>query len=138
MNRAELQHLSRARKQEASLLLRQGHGLGGYYLMGYAVECALKACIAKQTKRHDFPDKGLANHAHTHDLPNLAKLAGLGTALETELAKSKSFAVNWAIVKDWSESARYDLTITPRRAREFYSACAARKSGVLTWIRSKW
>jgi len=30
---------------------------GAYYLAGYAVECAIKACIAKGTRRYEFPDK---------------------------------------------------------------------------------
>ena len=30
-----------------------------YYMIGYCVECALKACIAKQIRRFDFPDKKL-------------------------------------------------------------------------------
>jgi hypothetical protein len=35
-----------------------------YYLAGYPVEFALKACIAKSTERHDFPDKRRANQSH--------------------------------------------------------------------------
>jgi len=38
-------------------LLRLGLFDGAYYLAGYAVECALKACIAKGTQRFEFPDK---------------------------------------------------------------------------------
>ena len=46
---------SELKRQKA--LLDGGYPAGAYYLMGYAVECALKACIAKQTKRYDFPPK---------------------------------------------------------------------------------
>lgn len=35
----------------------QGLYDGAYYLSGYAVEWALKACIAKNVKRYDFPDR---------------------------------------------------------------------------------
>jgi hypothetical protein len=31
---------------------------GAYYLAEYAIECAFKACIAKRTQQHDFPEKG--------------------------------------------------------------------------------
>jgi len=54
MNRTELQRLSRIRIKEAKFLLDGGCYNGAYYLAGYAVECALKACIAKQTHRHDL------------------------------------------------------------------------------------
>jgi HEPN domain-containing protein len=33
------------------VLLEAGLYAGAYYLAGYAVECALKACIAKKTAR---------------------------------------------------------------------------------------
>ena len=56
-NREALQLISRQRKREAAALLRAKLFPGAYYLAGYAVECALKACVAKQTNKHDFPNK---------------------------------------------------------------------------------
>ena len=58
MDRRDLQALSRIRINEAKGLLSLGLHDGAYYLAGYAVECALKACIAKETKRHEFPING--------------------------------------------------------------------------------
>jgi HEPN domain-containing protein len=75
MNRLELQELARIRLREARHLLRHRFYDGAYYLSGYAVECGLKACVAKQTKRHDFPDKDRAVKSYTHDLLQLVKLA---------------------------------------------------------------
>ncbi len=49
-----------------------------------------------------------------------------------------TFEVNWATVKDWSESKRYELGITNAEAKDLYSACTARRHGVLTWIRKRW
>jgi len=46
-------------------------------MAGYAVECALKACIAKQTKRYDFPDKKRVRDVFTHNLETLVKVAEL-------------------------------------------------------------
>jgi HEPN domain-containing protein len=50
--------MAMVRLKEANVLLRLGLSDGAYYLAGYAVECALKACIAKGTRRYEFPDKG--------------------------------------------------------------------------------
>ena len=50
LNRDNLQRVSDLRAEEARLLLDNGHYPGAYYLLGYAVECALKACIAKQVR----------------------------------------------------------------------------------------
>jgi hypothetical protein len=68
MNRTDLQKLSRMRVKEAKALLDAGQSCGAYYLTGYAVECALKACIAKQVRRNDFPDKRTVTESYTHDL----------------------------------------------------------------------
>jgi len=57
MDRRALQELSRVRLKEARALAAVGLFDGSYYLAGYAVECALKACIAKGTRRFEFPDK---------------------------------------------------------------------------------
>jgi HEPN domain-containing protein len=57
VDRRDLQELSKVRLKEAKALLDLGLYDGAYYLAGYAVECALKAGIAKETRRHQFPDK---------------------------------------------------------------------------------
>jgi hypothetical protein len=138
MNRQELQALSKNRRQEAAALLKSKHYSGAYYLLGYSIECALKACIAKQINKHDFPNKDLANKAHVHDLEKLLNLSGLESAFQAEAVKNKPFEVNWAVVKDWKETSRYNCTITAADARDLYSACTSRKNGILTWIRKKW
>jgi HEPN domain-containing protein len=50
MNRTDLQQLAELRIKEARILLDGDSYSGAYYLAGYAIECALKACIAKRTK----------------------------------------------------------------------------------------
>src|SRR5439155_18484686 len=57
MNRADFHKLTEIRMREAKVLLARKCYEGAYYLAGYAVECALKACIAKRTQAHDFPPK---------------------------------------------------------------------------------
>jgi hypothetical protein len=138
MNRRDLQALSKLRRNEAAVLLKAKHYAGAYYLLGYSVECALKACVAKQIRRHDFPDKDLATRAYVHNLEQLLKLAGLGPALNAEMEVNKTLEVNWAVVKDWKEAARYASSISPAEAKDLYSACTSRKNGVLAWIRARW
>jgi HEPN domain-containing protein len=137
-NRKDFQEISRLRWKEAKALLKLGHYPGAYYLAGYAVECALKACIAKQTKRHDFPDKNVAGKAWVHDLGALLKLAGLEPALDSDMSLNKTLELNWAVAKDWDESARYAPILTEVQARELHSACGSRKNGILPWIRKRW
>lgn len=138
MNRVDLQKLAEIRRGDARALLDLKRYAGAYYLTGYSIECALKACIAKQVKRHDFPEKKLVNDAYTHDLERLVKLAGLASDLEKNLKAYPYFELNWTIITDWSESKRYDQNISEAQAKDLYSACVARKYGLLTWIRARW
>ena len=138
MNRTELQNLSRQRRKEANALLKRELYPGAYYLIGYAVECALKACIAKQTARHDFPDKTLATKVYTHNIDQLVGLAGLDLGLKTEMKENRKLQTNWLIVKDWSEASRYESRITRVQAEDMYTACVARKHGFLSWVTRRW
>jgi HEPN domain-containing protein len=137
MNRQHFQHVASLRVQEAKVLLEAGQYPGAYYLIGYAIECALKACVAKQVKRHDFPDKKIANEVFTHDLEKLVKLAGLGPDLDKDRKGNQILDLNWAIVKDWSESVRYDVGITEAQACDLFTACTG-KDGILPWVKKKW
>lgn len=138
MNRATFQQISILRTREAAALLSARQFPGAYYLIGYAVECALKACFAKQVHRYDFPDKDLVNKVYTHKLETLLSLSGLMPDLQSEMRSSKALELNWTIVKDWSELSRYELGITEKEAYDMYSATTARRHGVLTWIKRRW
>jgi hypothetical protein len=137
MNRNVFQKLTNIRVREARALIEAGHYPGAYYLAGYAVECALKACVSRQVKRFDFPDKKFINDAHTHELEKLVGLAGLASDFKRDMQANKDLQVNWAVVKDWKESFRYEIGITRQQARDLYSACTGR-NGVLPWIKKRW
>jgi hypothetical protein len=66
------------------------------YLAGYAVECALKACITKKTKRHDFPPniKAIGEY-YTHELEKLVKGAELGGLLKAKEDSDVQFNLIW-------------------------------------------
>lgn len=130
--------LSRVRRREARVLMDAGLPAGSYYLAGYAVECALKAGIASSVQQFDFPDKAFANNCFTHDLSQLMKLAGLEKTFDADAQASPALARNWAIVKDWRETIRYERTIEMKTARAMYRAITARRVGVLAWLRQHW
>ncbi len=137
MNRSDLQTVARLRVREAKTLLDNGYYSGAYYLLGYAIECALKACIAKQINRHDFPDRRLINDSYTHDLEKLLNISGLKRAFEQARQENGDLDDNWAIVQDWHEDSRYNTSTLETAARGFYSAVAAR-NGVLAWLKKRW
>ena len=129
--------MSALRLTEAKSLLNGRHYDGAYYLAGYVVECALKACIAKQTRRYDFPNKRIAIDSYTHDLNQLIRVVGLQAILEAEMLRDQDFSVNWAIVKDWSEESRYDRH-DAAAAKGLYSAVADARHEVLRWLKRHW
>lgn len=102
LTRSDLQNLAAVRVREARILLRARQYASAYYLAGLAVECALKACIARGTQRHDFPPppNWVRDNVYTHDVTKLVKAAGLEQALDQEMATRAAFAQNWAVVKD--------------------------------------
>ena len=65
------------------------------------------------------------------------RVAGLAPEFELERAGNPALELNWAITKDWSESARYDEGISEGQARDLYSACVGR-NGVLPWVKKRW
>jgi HEPN domain-containing protein len=121
MNRFDLQKMAEERVADAAALLDAGRFQAAYYLCGYAIECALKACIAKQIREFDFPDRKLINDSYVHDLTKLLRVAGIDRLLQGEEGRNHDFATNWAIVKDWSEASRYNVGITPSQAAAFFS-----------------
>ena len=138
MNRTDLHSLVDLRVADANALLGSGRYAAAYYIVGYAVECALKACIAKQIKEHDFPDRKLILHSYTHNLEQLLAITGLKADFDARIQADKVFEVNWTIVKDWSENARYDATITEVKARDLVAAVTDQAYGVLTWLKTQW
>jgi len=126
------------RIQEAKCLLDNGFYEGAYYLAGYAVECGLKACIAKQIKQYEFPDKKFVGDSYTHDLNKLLGLSGLREEHRTRAEDEPSFANNWTVVKDWSEEERYTVQVDEPRARDLLAAITDNDTGILSWSKKWW
>jgi HEPN domain-containing protein len=138
MNRIDLQKLAQIRIEEAEALLKAKKWAGAYYLAGYGVECALKACVAKKTKRHDFPDKDFAAKCFTHKLEQLVVQAGVQMIFQAARTADPDLEVNWTIVKDWDEKARYERKRSRAQAQGLYDAITDSVHGVLTWIKLHW
>lgn len=104
-------------------------------MAGYALECTLKACIAKQVKQFDFPDKKLASDSYTHNLGNLLIIAGLKQKLTEQEKQNEEFKLNWAVVIEWSEETRYECAITKQQAHNLFNSITDNESGILPWLK---
>ncbi len=137
MNRAELQRLAEERISDAKVLLVARHWSAAYYLAGYAVECALKACIAGLMKSEEFPDKNFAAQCWTHKLEDLRRLAGLEAVFDAASKADPDLRDNWNTVKDWKEDSRYART-PKAKAESLYKAITNMMHGVLPWLKQRW
>jgi HEPN domain-containing protein len=137
VNRIDLQKIADERIAEAKVLLDVGKWSGAYYLAGYAVECALKACIAKLTKAEDFPDKQIVQDSWTHSIVKLVTTAGAQAQLLADCDANVVLSSNWQTAKDWTESSRYEFK-TEAEAKGLYDAITDSLNGVLPWIKHRW
>jgi len=89
VNRADLQKLATERIADARALLTAKRWSGAYYLSGYAVESALKACIVVRLRTSDeFPDKRFSEQCWTHNLTHLMTLSSMKPSFD--IARSLS------------------------------------------------
>jgi HEPN domain-containing protein len=138
-NRLDFQKLAELRLKEAKVLLKNKCYEGAYYLAGYSVECALKACIAKKTQLHDFPPKPqVVSSYYTHHIESLANFAGLQVALKNQEQSVVHFRTNWGYVTKWAEHYRYETQVNSQDAWDLYRAITNSRSGVLVWLKKYW
>lgn len=136
ITRTHLRQLADLRVQEAQALLGIGHAAGAYYLAGYAVECALKACICAHGQPDHFPPPPEeVKELYSHNLEKLLSRALLAEALKAH--PDGTLKSNWALVKDWSEQSRYNFP-EATQAEQLLTAVADPAHGVLPWLRLHW
>jgi hypothetical protein len=142
MNRRELQALSDERVRDAQALLNARQWSAAYYLVGYAVECALKSCVLHHIEKTGelFSEREYLKQLSkcwTHDLTALIQLARLEKDLGQAQAVNPALGRNWATVQNWNETARY-ARLTEIDARGLVDAITHDPDGVLSWIRNYW
>jgi len=101
------------------------------------MECALKACIAKRTREHDFPDKKLVSESYTHNLKELLRVAELNRELDQAMQADSVMKSNWITVQDWSETSRYARKTTSDAAG-LLQAIEDPNGGLLPWVQLRW
>jgi HEPN domain-containing protein len=136
MTRADFKKLALTRLADAKSLLRSRRHGAAYYVAGYAIECALKASLARKTGRYEFPPEPneVREFYYTHKLQKLAQRSGLASKLEGGSTRLRTY---WTIVKDWNEDSRYDPD-AGKKARDIVKAIDDPADGVLECIKRYW
>jgi HEPN domain-containing protein len=139
VNRADFQELAELHLQHARALLDAKLYSGAYYMCGYVVECALKACICKRTKEFDFyrsPDE--SRDAWSHDFRKLIRAAGLESELNAARAADPDLNVNWeSVANNWSSDSRYEPH-GQQEAQLLLDAIVDPDHGVFSCLRQLW
>ena len=137
LTKNDLQIMAESKLADSGFLFANNRVSNAYYLGGYAIELALKACIAKQMEAGVIPDRQLILDTYTHEYMKLIGVAGLKFELNEKLNKDQGFSESWAIVQQWNPDARYRQT-DKMIAQYFLSAISDPTHGVFTWIKSYW
>ena len=111
MNRDEFRKLTDMRLKDEKVLLDAGRFEAAYYLAGYAVECALKACVCANTREFEFPRRNGAEY-YQHDLQRLSILAG--------------------VENEFEQAREVDQTLAA--AKNVFEAISDEQHGVLQWL----
>ena len=124
--------------RDAHILFAKKRYASAYYIAGYAVECAIKVCIAEQFKRNTIPDKKIVNATYTHDFERLLKTAGIFDDLKRDIGINNNLFANWNVVKDWGPEVRYSVSLPRLSVRDLIDAIESQQDGVLQWLKRHW
>jgi hypothetical protein len=137
LTKADLERLAQIRLEDAISLFNANRASSAYYLAGYSVELAFKACIAKIIQPNTIPDKAFINAIYTHKLDSLHSTAGLRPQFDADTKVDSQFAAYWAIVNNWSEESRYEFW-DPISAASLLQAIQEPNHGVFQWVKKHW
>jgi hypothetical protein len=143
VNQAQLRQLAEDRILDAAALIGGGRWSYGYYVAGYAVECALKSCLLARMIHTGwvFKEKVKIDECLTHEFDKLTQIAGMWDLLNDKLRESAAaggeFVANWQTVGIWEVTSRY-ATKTESEARALYAAITDNPHGILLWIKNYW
>ena len=106
-----------------------------YVLAGQAVEHALKGRIMRHLGLNRWPPRRARGELYTHDLGELAKLAGIWETLEITVSRAEPLGNAWMIAKDFAINKRYpDGRPFPVRLGRDMVEAAGGPDGLVEWL----
>lgn len=140
INRATLRTVAKDKLKAAKILFRAGDYDTAGYLIGYVVECGLKAMICKRLNLNDYPDTGKHTDVFaSHALDRLLVLSGYSR--DIDLTKNPNLFNNWSkLTKDWKPEIRYTKgAYSQALIYEKIAALEDPVDGLLVWFKKgKW
>ena len=120
-------------------LLAQAHNWrNAYMLAGLAVEQALKGRIMRHLGLNRWPPRKDRPEFYSHDLGELARLAGLREPLEEAILTGEAFGRAWMVAKDFAINRRYpDGKPFPVRLGRDMVGAAGTPGRLVEWLNSR-
>jgi hypothetical protein len=144
VTQTEWRDLAEERLADAGALLAAERWAGLYYVVGYAVECSLKACLVKFVEKNPhivFRDNQFSKDCWTHNLNDLLKACELDSLREADAFDAQgaatAFGTNWQIVAQWNEHSRY-RKMSKVNAVKLHKAITHPSEGVMSWVKKYW
>ena len=137
LTKQNLEKLAQVRLDDALFLFQANRHSSAYYIAGYSIELALKACIAKLVQPNSIPEKAFILAVYTHKFDSLLATDGLRPQFDVESKAKPQFAACWAIANNWSEESRYELW-DPMAAASLLQAVSEPNHGVFQWVKKHW
>jgi hypothetical protein len=144
-NCEELKQITKARLKSAKTLIAAKDWHGAAYMLGYVLECALKAATCKTLHLVEYPENTKNDKINlyfmTHRFEQLLLVSGL-----EDIFSSRGPAETW---KNWSEfTIEYPADWTPMRydtkvrwdktkVNKLYNNLTASKFGIISIIKRK-
>jgi len=139
LDRKTLKSVTNKKLKAAKIL----YGAGDYdtagYLLGYVVECSLKAIVCKTLNLKEYPDTGRHQDVFaSHSFDRLLTLSGYSKDLN--LSKNKDLNDKWStLTKDWKPETRYNEGVfTKKVIEEKIEALEDSKKGFMAWVKTRW
>jgi len=125
--------------EAAKILFAAGDYDTAGYLLGYVVECSIKAIICKRLRLTEYPDTGRHKDVFaSHDFDRLLMLSGYSS--EVTLTVNPDLFPNWStLTKDWKPETRYNEGVYNKNViQDKIIALEEPKNGFLNWIKKRW
>ncbi len=139
MTASDLRKVVKAKLKAAKILYKAKDYDTAGYLLGYVVECSLKALICKKLNLDEYPDTGKHYDVFaSHDLDRLMMLSGYSS--DFRLEPTSGLVNNWGILtKDWKPEIRYNIgAYNSDLIQTKLNALEDKDEGFFTWIKKRW
>ncbi len=136
---SDLKRISKIRLKTVDVLMKANDWDAAAYMMGYVLECALKAAICKTLHLSIYPDKSKSNKIsqffRTHEFDVLLTLSGMEDLFGFSGAGFTSWSGFTQEYKgSWTEM-KYDIgSWDETKVRRVYTNLTAKKTGILSFV----